>query len=186
MGLESDVAKVLRNEPAGRINFKVDTVAVNRLQMESVAKAIENGDIAVKIGATGSLLGAAYSSWKTRRWGPDEKKLTGEITMGSNKVLNDVIGRAGIFHESVHAMMDVKNIKVSMHDDEVIAYLADALYLKASRYTNISGKPQDMAIYKAAFAIVDSHRLLTKGGITLKGSDCDALRNAIKANPAYG
>lgn len=185
MGLESDVAKVLRNEPAGRINFKVDTVAVNKSQLESVAKAIENGDIAVKIGDTGSLLGAAYSSWKTRRWGPDEKKLTGEITLGSTKAINDVIGRAGIFHESVHAMMDVKSIKVSMHDDEVVAYLADALYLKASQRTNISGKPEDVAIYKAAFAIVDSHRMLTKGGVTLKSSECDALRNAIKANSAY-
>jgi hypothetical protein len=41
------------------------------------------------------------------------------------------MGRASIFHESVHALKDVKGWKVpSMQDEEVVAYLADAIYLR--------------------------------------------------------
>jgi hypothetical protein len=42
-----------------------------------------------------------------------------------------------------------------------------------------------MAIYKAAFAIVDARNMLTRLGVILKWTDCDALRAAIKAHPAY-
>jgi len=185
MSLEASVAKVLRSEPAGRINFKVDSVAVDRMQMDHVAKAIENHEIAVETGGTGSLLGAAYSSWKSRRWDAGEKQQIGKITVGSANVVNSVIGKAAIFHECVHALMDVRGIKVSMHNAVAIAYLADALYMKASKLTNLSGGTQEKAIYQAAFNIIDSHKMLIKGGVALKGSDCDALRNAIKAHPAY-
>jgi len=185
MSLESSIASVLRKDPAGRISFKVDAVAVNKLQMESVAKAIEGSQIAVVVGGTGSQLGAAYSSWKGRRWNAGETKYIGQIKVGSAAVVNSVMGKAAVFHESVHAMMDVKNIKIPMHDDEVIAYLADAMYLKASKLTNVSGGAQEKAIYAAAFAIIDKHKMLTKSGVALKGSDCSALRDAIKAHPAY-
>ena len=185
MSLESSVASVLRTEPVGRISFKVDNAAVNKMQMESVAKAIEKEEIAVRIGSAGSQLGAAYSSWKGRRWNVGEKKYIGEIKVSSPAVVNSVMGKAAVFHESVHAMMDVKNISIPMHDDEVIAYLADAMYLKASKLATVSGGAQEKAIYAAAFNIIDKHQMLTKPGVALKGSDCAALRDAIKAHPAY-
>ena len=95
------------------------------------------------------------------------------------------LGRASIFHESVHALKDVKGWKVpSMQDEEVVAYLADALYLRAN-HTSISGGALEMAIYKAAFAIVDARKMLATHAVLLKWSDCDALRTAIKAHPAY-
>lgn len=184
MSLESSVASILRNDPVGRISFKVETISVNKAQMESVAKAIDKQDIAVGIGSTGQQLGASYSSWKTRRLDPGEKKLIGKITVSGANVVTSPVGKAGVFHESVHALIDIKDARVSMHNDEVIAYLADAMYLKATK-TSISGGPLEKAIYDAAFDIIDAHHMLTKHGVTLKWTDCDALRDAIKAHPAY-
>ena len=57
--------------------------------------------------------------------------------------------------------------KISMHNDEVIAYLADAMYLKKTT-TSISGGPLEKAIYSAAFAIIHAHQMLTKLGVNLK------------------
>lgn len=185
MSLEATIADVLRKDPARKINFKVDTIAVNRVQMEKVAKAIENGDIAVEADTTGPQLGAAYSSWKTRRTEEGEKKLLGKITVASEDVAKKVIGRAAIFHESVHALMDVNDSKITMHNDEVAAYLADALYLKLSGVVQVGGGAQEKAIFNAAFAIIDSNSLIRKAPVALRWDDCDALREAIKAHPAY-
>lgn len=185
MSLETSCASILRNDPAGRISLQIDAVIVDKNQMEQVAKAIDKGDIAVEVGNTGSQLGASYSSWKTRRLDPGQKKLIGKITVGSANVVNQVMGKAAVFHESVHALMDVRGIQVSMHNDEVIAYLADAMYLKASNLTSVGGGPQEKAIYNAAFKLIDDRKLLTMRGTKLSWSDCDALRNAIKAHPAY-
>ena len=184
MSLASSVAGVLRNPPVGHINFRVETITVDKAHMESVAKAIDAGDILVETGSSGPQLGAAYSSYRSRRFAAGEKKLIGKITIGSAGVTATPLGRAAILHESVHALMDVRNLKVSMHDDEVVAYLADAVCLRSSR-TTINGGAPEMAIYKAAFAIVDARQMATKPGVALKWSDCDALRTAIKAHPAY-
>lgn len=184
MTLASSVASVLRNPPVGHVSFRVETITVDKAHMESVAKAIDAGDILVEVGSSGPQLGAAYSSYRSRKFAAGERKLIGKITIGSAGVVTTPLGKAAIFHESVHALMDVKDLKVSMHDDEVVAYLADAVCLRASR-TTVSGGAPAMAIYTAAFAIVDAHKLATKPGVALRWTDCDALRNAIRAHPAY-
>ena len=185
MSLQSDVAQVLRVSPANRISFKIETIAVDSTQMALVASAIDKGDISVETGSTGPQLGAAYSSFVGRRFAPGEKKLIGSIKLGSDSVVRSALGRASIFHESVHALKDVKGWKVpSMQDEEVVAYLADAMYLRAN-HTSISGGALEMAIYKAAFAMVDDRKMLANAGAMLTWSDCDALRAAIKAHPAY-
>ena len=185
MTLESDIAKVLRAHPVDRISFKVENIAVNKTQMDLVAKAIEGGDICVVIGGTGAQLGAAYSSFVGRKLDPGEKKLIGRITLSSESVVQSAIGKASIFHESVHALIDVaRTVVPSMQDDEVVAYLADAMYLRAT-HTSVSGGVLEMAIFNAAFAVVDARHMLKQQGVALKWSDCDALRDAIKAHPAY-
>ena len=184
MSVESSVVEVLKNSTVGSINFKIDVVSVNREQMAAVAAAIEKQDIAVEVAGTGPQLGAAYSSFVSRRWGAGEKKLIGKITLGNANVAKSAMGKASIFHESVHALMDVKGLKVSMHNDEVVAYLADALYLLMTS-TRITSGQAEMAIYNAAFNIIAAHKMQTKVGVMLKWTDCDALRDAIKAHPDY-
>jgi len=183
MSMQSSVADVLRGSPVGQISFKVDNISINKEQMEAVAAAVEKQDIAVEVASTGPL-GAAYSSFVSRKWANGEKKIIGRITLSGADVVKSSVGKAAIFHESVHALMDVKGLKVSMHNDEVVAYLADAMYLKKTA-TSITGGALEKAIYDAAFAIINAHKMLTKLGVTLKWTDCDALRDAIKAHPAY-
>jgi len=186
MSIQSEVARILRAAPASAINFTVDCIAVNGPRMELVAKTIEAGDIAVEIGNTGAQLGAAYSSFVGRRVAPGEKKLTGKITIGSEAAVRSALGKASIYHESVHALMDVVGVKVpSMQGDEAVAYLADAMYLRATS-TRVSGGAQAMAIFNAAFAIVDGRQMLRKAGTRLTWNECDPLLKAIKAHPAYG
>jgi hypothetical protein len=115
-----------------------------------------------------------------------EKKLIGKITVKSAAVAKNVIGRAAIFHESVHALMDVNGSKITMHNDEVAAYLADALYLNFSGVSQVGGGEKEKAIFNAAFAIIKAKGLMKKTSVALRWDDCDALRDAIKAHGAYG
>ena len=185
MSLESGVAAVLRNDPVGRINFRIDNISICKAEMEKVAMAIDNNSIAIEKGNSGAHLGASYTSWKTRRPKAGEKKMIGKITVSSDNVVQTILGKAAIFHESVHALMDVNNLKVPMHNDEVVAYIADAMYLAALAHKNFTGTKEVMAIFNAANALIKSKKLLSKPGAVLKWPDCDALRVAIKAHPAY-
>jgi hypothetical protein len=185
MSLESDVAGVLRGHPADRIAYSLDRIPVDSVQMEFVAKAIDKGDISVTITSTGNLLGAAYSSYKGRRPEAGQKQLIGEIALPSASVLNSSIGKAGIFHESVHALLDVRPRSISVRNgDEALAYIADALYLKATK-TGVQGDRLAKAIYDAAFDIIDQYKMLTKRRVALNWSQCGDLLDAINAHPAY-
>lgn len=97
VSLESDVAQVLRAKPVDRISFKVHDIAIDKSQMEAVAKAIENQDISVAIGSTGSQLGAAYSSFVGRKFDAGEKKLIGEIKLSSESVVPGAGGEGSDF-----------------------------------------------------------------------------------------
>ena len=179
------VAKVLRSPAVGQVNFKVDAIAVNQLQMESVAKAIEGNELKIEVGGTGSM-GAAYTSWKGAVWKTGETRYKGRITLDGPGVVDNAIGRAAIFHESVHALIDLKDLKPSELQDEVAAYLADALFMRANNQKIPAGNPPLVtAIYAAADAIIDKHKLTTKKGVTLSWKDCEALGKAIKAWPDY-
>jgi hypothetical protein len=185
MSLQSDVAGVLRRHPADRIAYSLDHIAVDKAQMEFVAKAIDNGDIGVKITPTGNLLGAAYSSYKGRRPEAGQKRLIGEIALPSASVMNSSIGKAAIFHESVHALLDVRPRNISVRNgDEALAYIADAMYLKTTN-TPVQGDALAKAIYDAAFDIIGQHKMLTRRGVALNWSHCGDLLAAINAHPAY-
>lgn len=185
MSIESDVTGVLRTGPVARIAYSLDNITVDKFQMEFVAKAIEGGDVAVKITGVGNLLDAAYSSYKGRRPEAGQKKLIGEIALRSAGVVHSPVGKAGIFHESVHALLDVKPRNISVRNgDEVLAYIADAMYLKATN-TSIRSDPPGTAIYTAAFDIIAKHKMLAKRGAALKWSDCGDLLDAVNAHPAY-
>jgi hypothetical protein len=178
MSLESDVVGVLRTDPAGRISFLLDRYTVNRTQMELVAKAIESGDIGVEVGPPNTKFDANYDSHRGRRLDPGEPKI-GKITVRDANVVQRPIGRAGVFHESVHALADLRSDHITpTNNEEALAYIADAMYLRATK-TTVSGSPEAKAIYKAAFDLVDTKKMLAKSGVTLKWSDCDDLVKAI-------
>ena len=189
MALENAIAALLLHDPVGRITFKVGPIAINRVAMEPVAEAIANKDITIESGSTGDRLGAAYSSFVSRVWKAGEKPIIGKITVGGEAVIRSAVGKAGVFHECVHALKDVQGpkgpmYKISMHHEEVVAYLADAMYLRATS-ASIAGDANVMAIYDAAFALVDGRKMLKRHGVRVTWADCDGLLRAIKAHPAY-
>jgi len=171
------IAKILRGPPVSSVSFSLDNNLINEAQMEKVAKAFLNDSIEIKIGPSGDNFEAAYTSWKTRRKNP--KKKIGRITISQNA------GKGAIFHESVHALKDINNYKLTMHEDEVFAYLAGALYNWALSDKKIIAKGETGLIFKAANAIIDSKKMLSKPGTKLQWSDCDALIEAVKAHSAY-
>jgi hypothetical protein len=187
MSLEADIAKVLVSTPVDRVNLKVESVTVDKKQMAKVSRAITEGRLAVRAGSSGPHLGASYTSWKTRREVPGQRRQIGEIKIEGSDTLERLLGRAAVFHESVHALMDLNDHKIpSMHDDEVVAYLAEALYLAhAPEKANIGGHPKARAIYRAANAIIVGKGLMARKSQPLSWSDCAALKAAIKAHPAY-
>ncbi|MHC4269821.1 MAG: hypothetical protein ACYSTS_15320 [Planctomycetota bacterium] len=186
MSIKSNVAAVLRAFPVNRINFRINNILINKAQMDKVAKEIEKENIKIEIGGSGPNFSASYTSWKTRRFKPGEKKLIGKMTI-SQQAIKTVIEKSAIFHESVHALMDVSNYKppppINLNH-EVFAYLADALYLALENRT----APKNVEvgdIYIEAYGIILSKKMLKKSGVILKWTDCDALRKAIKVTSGY-
>jgi hypothetical protein len=185
MSLESDVAGVLRSSPVDQIRFSIDTIAINEAELEKVAKAIDTGDILVVAGQANA--GPYYQTMKTMRTKPGEDKKIGKITLGE-RAPKSVIGRAAIFHESIHALMDVNGVSLNRHRHEVIAYLADAMYLTASNFPSkrLGVDSQGRAIFDAAYGLVKSKKMQRiRRGAKLSWSDCSGLLNAIKAHKDY-
>lgn len=185
MGLESDVADVLRSPPVDQIRFTIETIAINKVEMEKVAKAIDADDILVVPGQAND--GPYYQTMKTMRIKPGEDKKIGKITVGA-RAPKSTIGRAAIFHESVHALMDVNGTSLNRHRHEAIAYLADAMYLSASNFPakRLGVDAQGRAIFDAAYGLVKSQKMrLIRRGAKLTWSDCTPLLNAIKAHKDY-
>jgi hypothetical protein len=181
MSLETEVANVLRMPPAPRVAFKVATIEVNVERMGRVAAAIDQGDIGVVIGDTGTM-GAGYTA---PRPGPGEKKF-GFITLKSEAVPQSPLGRASVFHECVHALRVVAGYKFTdENDDEVVAYLADALFLKCLGHNSVGGAAEDVAIYTAAFKVIDAFQMHIYKNKALRWSDLKELRQAIDENSHY-
>jgi len=176
------VAAILRSAPARCVNFTVEGISVNPVQMEKVAREIIQSSVVIRLGSSGSF-DASYTSWKTRRPKAGEARKTGRITI-RQKALTSAVGKAAIFHESVHALMDVAGYKPGMSKDEAVAYLADALFMNAQGASLTLTGP-GKAIFQAASSLIASHNLLRKPGTILKWADFADLLSAIKASPLY-
>jgi hypothetical protein len=188
MSIESDVAALLRAPPVGRISFTLGGVVIDKAQMGYVADAIDRNDVRVAIGDTGGF-GAAYSSFLHRVWSAAEEnvKCKGRLTLRSASEAHTPQGKAAIFHECVHARMDVGVPAVALpnNDDEIVAYVADALYQRLTGTTVPAGTGKlEMAIFNAAYALVDKHQMVKRRGVVLTWPDCSELRGAVE--PVYG
>jgi hypothetical protein len=96
MILESSVANVLRDKPVGRINFKVEGIAINKERMESAAKAVENqghfGRHREHRPATGRCVFVVRIAEVGRRREEADRKMT----LGSADVVKTSLGKAAI------------------------------------------------------------------------------------------
>jgi hypothetical protein len=131
--------------------------------------------IEVTVASTGDLLSAAYSPHSNT------------MTLAGENVLESGIGRSGILHEGVHAIVDLyRCTSTTALTDEVAAYLAERIYLYAG-HIRFGGDAAAMKIYDAADKIAKARGLYTSKGksVALALTDYEPLRHAIRANPAY-
>ena len=168
------VADILRLPMIDKIDFVLadDYLEVSPRRLRQVADAIEKGRIDVVVADTGSLLGAAYSPHSDR------------MTLRSAQVPDSGLGRSDIVHESVHALVDLfRYTKATELSDEVAAYLAQALFMRSIGLKVTGGEAK--AIFDAAIAIIDGHKLGKGKQVRLRGSDYLPLRRVVHAHPAY-
>ena len=189
--VERAVATVLISSPVNSVDFRVENIIINRTLMGMVHFAIISGkvDIKIKIEKPDDNFEALYSSWKHRRQTPGEEGKIGEIQIKRNAGSTDT-GKGAIFHECVHALKDMCNYKMAppggreMHRDEAFAFLAETLFISASKMKIPSGGLGG-AVFTAAAEIIKSKDMLKHPGTVLKWSDLDALIEAVKAVPEY-
>jgi hypothetical protein len=172
MSVADKVAAIFTGPEIAKIHFTLGRLEVSPQRLRGVGKAIKKGAIGVVVAKTGGMLSAAYSPHPNRMTIPDDKLVSNT-------------SRSGILHEGVHALVDIYKCKeVLVLDDEVAAYIAETISLKAIG-ARIGGGAAAMKIYKEADAVAQAHGLYKKCGVKLKLSDVDALRKAIHAHPAY-
>jgi hypothetical protein len=91
--------------------------------------------------------------------------------------------RSAILHELVHAVLDAAKSKVSRIEDEKLAYVFQAAYLRQSSFAGnaIPNAVADPGIFPAAFAIADT---MAAGNQPTAQQDA-ALDKAIRMHPDY-
>lgn len=190
-GYESRIAAVLRSDSVNRVDFMIEKNLVNKTLMESVAVAIEQGTVKIKLGSSGDAYRASYTSWKKSRPSPETTGRTGQLTVNVG-ALPTPQGQIDVFHESVHALKDMRNYQIDWHEDEALAFVADTVFwlslnmdLPAHQRTPFPTTGDAAPIYAASTALVNSKDMLNKPGTTLTWSDCDPLIKAIKQTHGY-
>ena len=165
MSLLDKVESLFRKHRLDLIDFSVGDLWVNLTNMKKVADAIKKGTVGVEVGNTGPLLAEAYSRKR--------------LLLRKETEADYPEGRAAIVHEGVHAWADMASFKSGLLD-ECAAYLTEVIYLEHLK-RRIPGHP----ISDAAAALAATHKLYGKRGKHLTRSDCQALSDAILAEPAY-
>ena len=117
--LRKRVVNVLRSQACMQIQFNVAGSTVMGYGYGYVADVIEQGGIKIKIGNTGAFT-ASY----------DHQGSTPTFVFGDPAMVSSPEGRATIVHEATHAVIDAvrKGRTMAFGDNEVAAYLAEALY----------------------------------------------------------
>ncbi len=179
MSLASNVASVfLTSDPIprarlDRIDFYFGRLHIDAQGLRTVGSAIRRGRIQVRVGNTGPLLGAAYSSHHNR------------MTVPSARAHTTTLGQAAILHEGVHALLDLTRFQTTALTDETAAYLAEAIYLRAASTMPVSRNPDTMRIYRTAFQLINQHLLANRRGVRLRAADYQPLLDAIHNHQAY-
>ena len=173
--------QVLRDPALDAIDFCIGLT--NRLQVDGaglriVAGHIERGDIRVVPDNNDDIHGGRYFSRENR--------------MHLRTAIDDIgpiLLDGLIVHEAVHALMDVRAKRVLSLRNEAAAYTAQAIFLAKNTYLDGAIKREKTektrAIMRAAQAVVERHKLLTRKGVRLSRTDVLPLIEAIEVHPAY-
>lgn len=173
------IADVLLTEDAyqkrkiDQIDFTLDGFTIDAAGLREVGRLMLQGRIHVEVGDTGSRLGAAYT--------PHSNTMK---IKASNRPPND-LWRAGIVHESVHALIDLRCVRTTVLNDETAAYLAEAVYIRAGGLALTPSDPGVARVFSAARRIVEANQMQYQNGTSLTSQDCADLQAAILALEVY-
>jgi hypothetical protein len=173
------VADVLLTQNANQkrkidqIDFTLDGITIDAAGLREVGQLMLQGRITVDVGNTGHMLSAAYTP-----------HLNTMKIAASNRPPND-LWRAGIVHESVHALIDLRRVSTTVLNDETAAYLAEAVYIRAGGIAITPSDPKVALIFNTARRVVEAHKMHYQNGSSLSSKDCGDLQAAILAHPAY-
>jgi hypothetical protein len=178
MDLKNRVAAVLKEPAVQRIRFQIGGLPVNSSRLDRVADKIRSEEIHVYI-------------WEKLKNPAEYVPVRDSILLRDADVFSDSYGKSMIVHEAVHAMIDMNEAKATtLFSSEVAAYLAQVIYdLVASRgnskfrFKALIMNP-DGRVARESLALIDKFKM-TNTIVNVKWQDYQALREAIKANPAY-
>lgn len=105
-----------------------------------------------------------------------------DIILAAFGTANNLWRKSALVHEAVHVRTDMRGKTTSSMQDEVLAYIVQAVYLRLGglQSNNYPGAT-DQRLVPAALAIADT--LLTRNHVTLQQES--TLKAAIKAKPEY-
>jgi hypothetical protein len=160
---------LLTDEGIRPLNFEIWTYRIASTDYSrSLYRAIQRGDIIIR---TKGPMGSAAASYVTNY---DSFELERNFSIANWR-------HQGYFvHECTHAVIDMMNIgHHSAHEDEAVAYLAEALFLEASRRRPLGDDPIRAVSHRIAREILAAPQK--------KVSDIDAenLKNEVAKHPAY-
>lgn len=168
------VASIFEDSKNSNINFSIIGISIRPSHFVEVGKAIRESRITLEIDPKLAQGDAVY-------FFKDNKMVLKSYDF------NDLLLCALIIHEGVHAINDIKKrSKIATIDDEVAAFVAQALYIRGHGYPSSTGlrltdnnKKKD-AIFENAFVIADL--ISARRSFWREWID---LRAAIKAVPDY-
>lgn len=172
--LTSAITQIFQNTVTNRhIRFRIGSIQVAPERLVDVGSAISRGDINVVLGQTSSGSNAQYDP-------------RANLLRLTNPDVSDPRARGLIVHEGVHAANDILARATNRLDDEVAAFLAQAVYLRTNSpwHRNRSFQADGTAAgnLRAALMPVADHVMC---GRAIQPRQLTRLRQAVLSTPNY-
>ena len=172
------VIDVLSLPAISGFSFSFNGVAIDGTKLRAVRTAVEDGSIGVNHSNRIGHESVRYSYKRNR------------FDFGFHSAKGQIFREAAIMHESVHAALDLMNIRRSLLDSETAAYIIECMFVYQNRFIYGEGgvghflRPQLKSlspILNEAWTIVTT----ADGNPALTNTALDPLRQAISAYPSY-
>lgn len=165
-----------------KLNFGVSGCLVDTEGYREMGHKVRQGAIAVEPASSsaGSSLSAVYTPGRDRLSVSTPLNLAGASGAA-------VVRQAEIVHEITHALMDFHRYAISDTLQEVLAYLAGTIYMRAHAVSASASEPRTQAILGAAQQVVVDRSMHVRAGQRLQLSDPDVaqLAAAIRGHSSY-
>ena len=170
MTLKADILVFLITNPhIRRINFAFATYKVYPTAYQrDVADAIRRDDIVIRTRTPrAQLSGAVYDV------NYDSLELSPQFAIGNWR------DQAFLIHECTHAHLDMRNLGAhSAHEDEAVAYLAEAVFVEAAAQRPLGPEPIRVVAHEIA-------RRVLAGTYYVPAADSTRLVRQVAAHPLY-